>query len=253
MGNDRKNFEFVLDNNFKAGFSKKIFGNFKIDENSDFFEVLQNRKNLANFLKINFKNLIFMNQIHQDEICLVDEKFLENFYQKQNNFFKNLENNQTLKDDFLKIFPICDALISNLKQIYLCVMVADCSPILVINKNCFAAIHAGREGIIRQILTKTILKMEKIFNLKRLDFEIFVGPNIKQNCYEIGNLKIPNFENFIKDKKFSQDLALLDEIRNLGITKYHFSDICTKCNDEFFSYRKDKKCGRFVGFIGLNS
>lgn len=122
MGNDRKNFEFVLDNNFKAGFSKKIFGNFKIDENSDFFEVLQNRKNLANFLKINFKNLIFMNQIHQDEICLVDEKFLENFYQKQNNFFKNLENNQTLKDDFLKIFPICDALISNLKQIYLCVM-----------------------------------------------------------------------------------------------------------------------------------
>ncbi len=251
MGRCGENFEFVLDKN--AGFTNKNFGNLAFYENFDFIKTFENRKQLAKILNLNVKNLIFMNQMHGCEIVNVDEIFLNKFHENFDNFINNFDFKKTsseiLKQKFNKICPKCDAFISNLNEISLCVMVADCSPILVKNEGNFAAIHAGRKGIEKKILTKTILQMEKIFNTKRDKFEIFIGPNIKQNCYEIGDLKMPNFEKFIKNKKFSQDLALKDEIEKLNISNYYFSDVCTKCDDNFFSYRKDKNCGRFAGFI----
>ena len=50
-------------------------------------------------------------------------------------------------------------------------------------------------------------------------------------------------KSWINDKK---------QLNDLGIKNIEISNICTKCGDKsYFSYRKDKKTGRFAGIIIL--
>lgn len=183
--------------------------------------VEQNREILRQ--KIGAKKLIFMEQIHSNdvyEISNIDDKI-----------------------------PPCDALITSLKGVAICVMVADCSPILVLDRlsSKIAVIHAGRAGVIGKILSKTIKKM----NCDPVNLEVIIGPNIKGSCYEIGDLDLGEFNIFKNDAKFDMDAALKNELEGLSVLDYKFSQICTHCDERFYSYRRDGITGRFCGFTYL--
>ncbi|WP_096013972.1 peptidoglycan editing factor PgeF [Campylobacter lanienae] len=184
-------------------------------------KVEQNREILAH--KIKAKKLIFMEQIHSDIV-------------------QNLS-------DINQILEPCDAIFTNLAQVGLCVMVADCSPVLLYDKklNLISAIHAGRAGAISKIITKTIAKMGS--NPKNI--KTIIGPNIKKDCYEIGDLDLVEFNKFKDGFKFDLDGALRFELDGIGVKDYEFSDICSHCDDRFYSYRKSGSTGRFAGFIML--
>ena len=223
------------------------FGEFNLalHVGDDFENVLKNRFKLANLLGLPLRNLIFMNQIHSDKICVINSEFLGEFHAK---FDKFKEQNRA---EFLQIFPECDAMITNLKGVGLCVMVADCSPVILVDETngAVGVAHAGRAGICQKIVTKTAEKMSEIYGTKIADLSVLVGANIKGECYEVGEMDLGEFNAFKRGNKFDMNLALKAEFGELGIKKFEFSKFCTHCENSLYSYRQDGVTGRFCGFV----
>ena len=275
MGSSEFDFKPLL-NAFKFGFTDKFglanaifkdtapknlngenlgkFGEFNLafHVGDEFENVLKNRFKLANLLGLELRNLIFMNQIHSDKICVVDEKFMAEFGAKFDKFFEFGEfKSENLQSEFVKIFPECDAMITNLKGVCLCVMVADCSPVLLFDEmnGVVGVAHAGRNGVMQKIVTKTALKMNEIYGSKICDLSVIVGANIKGECYEVGEeMDLGEFNAFKNGDKFDMNLALKAEFSELGIKKFTFSDECSHCENHLYSYRRDGVTGRFCGF-----
>ncbi|MDA3052843.1 polyphenol oxidase family protein [Campylobacter sp. JMF_01 NE2] len=278
MGSGEFDFKPLL-NAFKFGFTDKFglanaifkdtvpknlngenlgkFGKFNLafHVGDEFENVLKNRFKLANLLGLELRNLIFMNQIHSDKICVVDEKFMVEFGAKFDKFFEfGKFKSENLQSEFVKIFPECDAMVTNLHGVGLCVMVADCSPVLLLDEKSGAVgvAHAGRNGVMQKIVTKTAFKMSECYGSKICDLSVIVGANIGGECYEVGEMDLGEFNAFKRGDKFDMNLALKSEFRELGIKKFTFSDECSHCENYLYSYRRDGVTGRFCGFVVKN-
>lgn len=226
MGDGREIFEFVLKRReILAGFSTKWAGNLGLHVGDEPKNVAQNRQNLCEFLGL--KELKFMTQTHSDIVKILRHK-----------------------DDEL---GECDAVITALRGVGICVMVADCSPVLLCDlvSGVVACIHAGRAGVVSKIVTKTIALMQAKFGTKPSDITAFIGVNIKGSCYEIGQLDLDEFNKYKNGQNFDMNLALKDEFNALGVTNLHFDERCSCCDENFFSYRKERNTGRFAGVVAL--
>ncbi|CAD7287630.1 Polyphenol oxidase [Campylobacter majalis] len=231
MGNSREIFKSVLDDGtYLAGYSTRYGGvskgkyeslNLALHVGDDEKSVYKNREILKEYL--GFKKLIFMHQTHSDII-----KILKN-------------ESENLGE--------CDGIITNMRSIGLCVMVADCSPILLVSKNAVAAIHAGRQGVIKRIVSKCVKIMRDKFNAH--DIKAYIGANISAKNYEIGDMDLGEFNAYKNGKNFDINMALADEFDKLNIKNTFFSNQCTFESDEFFSYRKSGVTGRFAGVVGF--
>lgn len=188
------------------------------------------------------QRLVRMDQIHGDSIAIIN------------------------KDSDISQIPICDALITNMKETPLMVMVADCIPVLIYDplKEAIAAVHAGRAGVFSDIVPKTVKKLQTAFNSQPKDLIIVLGPSIHACCYEVGpDIKDESirlgFAYAIKEKnkRFYLDLhsIVINQLRSLEIRQEQIdiSPYCTSCDNAlFYSYRAEKnKCGRFCGLIML--
>lgn len=220
----------INDERLIAGFTTKFGGvsagafarlNLATHVGDDPSAVQQNREILRQ--RLGAKRLIFMEQIHSDIVMNLN----------------SLE----------QILEPCDSVITGAYGVCLCVMVADCSPVLLFDKrrNLIAAIHAGRAGVLGKIISKTIAKMRS----NPSDIRVIIGPNIKKKCYEIGALELGEFSKFGQNGYFDMDAAIKFELENLGVAEFEFSSICSHCDERFYSYRKSGQTGRFAGFIML--
>ena len=184
--------------------------------------------------KIGVKNLVFMNQIHKDYIEIITAK------------------NQAK-------MMACDAMITNLKDIALCVMVADCMPVLFYDplQKLIGVAHAGRNGVYLKIANRVVEKMVSDFNCHAKNIKVFIGPSIKSCCYEVKKDVTRGFENYlhVEDGKIFLDIVqkCVDDMRNIGINgcNIDISPICTCCDKSYFSYRRSGVTGRFCGVIRL--
>ena len=205
---------------------------FHVEDNE--INVIKNRKNLALKLGYNYEDLVYMNQIHSANIIVVDE------------------NSPKLVDN-------CDSIITRSKNLPLMVMVADCIPILMFDdkQGIIAAIHAGRNSTFLEISKKTAEIFIEKFSSNPEDINVVFGASIQKCCYEVSEDLSKIVENSF-GKKFVEnnciDLQGINkkQLNDLGIKNIEISNICTKCGDKpYFSYRKDKKTGRFAGIIIL--
>ena len=155
-----------------------------------------------------------------------------------------------------------DALISNSNSIVLSIQVADCIPLFLADplNSVIGLVHAGWRGVEKNIIPDTINRMvQKSASIEGMI--AFMGPSIRQCCFEIGpevSKKFP-IDCLIKgnrDRSFL-DLQRVATNQLLGsqlLEKNIFSsDECTKCNpDKYFSYRRSgSKAGRMIAIIGL--
>ena len=228
----RENLEIVFSQNgIVAGFTNRLGGvskgkfsslNLGDHVGDELKDVIKNREILAQNLGV--KKLKFMKQIHSDNVI-----FLGN------------------EDDEL---PDGDAVVTNLSGVRICVLVADCSPVVMIDERqgviCVA--HAGRAGVTLKICTKAFAIMSEKFGSKADEMNVFVGANIKGGCYEVGELDLGEFNRYKIGRNFDMNTALRDEFAELGVKNLNFSEICTHCDERYFSYRRDGVCGRFCGF-----
>lgn len=218
----------------KYYFSDINDGNLAYHVNDLKLNVDNNRTLLAKKLKFDLKKMIYMNQVHGNNVIVVDE------------------NSPNLIDN-------CDGIITNCINTPLMVMVADCIPILFFdeNKGVIAAVHAGRNSTFLRIAEITAQKMIDDFNCLTSDINVIMGPSIQKCCYEVNdellNIVTKSFgEEFCHGRNI--DLQGINKmlLKKLGISSVEISKICTKCsNQAYFSFRKEKNCGRFAGIIEI--
>ncbi len=196
--------------------------------------VEKNRKSLALKHDFDLENLVYMNQVHGNNVVVVTK-------------------------DSPRLIDNCDGIITNDKNLTLMVMVADCIPILYMDKKkgVIAAVHAGRNSTFQRIAEITVKKMVKEFNCVPHDIEVILGPSIQKCCYEV-NLELANIVKESFGKEFVDgrliDLQGINKmlLKSQGILNISIYNTCTKCsNESYFSFRKDKNCGRFVGLISI--
>jgi YfiH family protein len=148
----------------------------------------------------------------------------------------------------------------------LLISTADCSPIMIYNRKsgAIAAVHAGWRGVANQITVKALKKMveEKI---NPNDFEIWIGPHILKNSFEVKdgvlNQLLESSYAINTETQFSKpDAGIYVDLKSIlesqiqsvipNFTSLHYLDIDTKTDLRFHSFRRDKeKSGRNLRFI----
>lgn len=87
-----------------------------------------------------------------------------------------------------RLKPVGDALLTNSPQILLSVRVADCLPVLLIDRKerAVAAVHAGWRGALNRIVEKAVGEMRRVFHSRPENLTAAIGPSVRACCYEVG-------------------------------------------------------------------
>jgi YfiH family protein len=225
----------------KGGSSLPPYDTLNLSEsNGDRDEYVSMNKTLvAKTFGFDLDRLVLLHQVHQDRIFLV----------------KGPGSSLPSPLEY-------DAQMTNVSNIFLGILTADCVPIFVADqkKKAIAAIHAGRQGTALHITTKVLQKMKEEFGCQPEDLLIALGPSIGFCCYEIDEKVFsPEWEPFsipVGDGKWMIDLVRINiaQIEKEGIKEEQifWIDLCTGCHrDLFFSNRKEGRTGRQLSFIGI--
>ena len=197
--------------------------NFKFDTK----EGRDNLTKLKNALKV--KKICYLKQIHSDKIIIVNDDVVLN---------GQVEG---------------DSLITSSADTIIGVFTADCVPVLIwdSNKKVIAAVHSGWKGTFDSIVKKTVEIMIKDFNCESNSIKVFIGPHIRQCCYEVSEELIDKFKkNYLYEEEDINSGRFLNlekcievQLKYLGINKDNIikSGLCTLCekNTKLHSYRKD--------------
>lgn len=212
----------------------------------DEFRVLQNWGILATAFQIPAENFLVLNQIHSNDILLVDEK---------DNFSNSLE-----ALDY-------DAIATSRANLAICIKTADCVPVFLVDpgKKAIAAVHAGWRGSALGIAAKAVKTMRDSYGSQPGQLLAAIGPSIGPCCYEVDFAVASQFfahpqrEVFLKPAKRKDHWMLnLTEVNFLELQRAGLSraaieraEECTVCRqDNYFSHRASGgAAGRQVNFM----
>jgi hypothetical protein len=153
--------------------------------------------------------------------------------------------------------PTGDAIVTDSKEVFLVIQVADCLPVLIYDpvKKIIAGAHSGWKGSLLGLAKRTVEKMAELGSKPR-DLLAWLGPSIQSCCYEVDVERAVLFTRRQDQPRFI-DLALFNrrllvgaglEGRNI-ITDWR----CTVCGAENLpSYRREgKRAGRIFAYAAL--
>ncbi len=169
-----------------------------------------------------------------------------------------------------KLAGIGDGLMTDIPNLCVGVMAADCVPILFAEpaRKIAAAVHAGWRGTAAGIAPRAVALMKEAYGIDPAALHVAMGPSIGPCCYEVGpevaEQIAANWREELKGAwrpdgiKGRLDLRTLNEAQLLGagIPRLHIQKIgpCTACHlGDFFSYRKEGRSGHQLSFIGWRS
>lgn len=223
------------------------------DKNCFIDKALANRDELEKQLQqknFNFSNILFLNQIHSNFVVTIDDK-------------NKIYGNQNL--------PKADAVVTNLKNLAIAIITADCVPVLLIDEEneVIAAIHAGWRGAKADIIKNTVLEIKKLAK-KESKIRAIIGAAIRQKSYEVDNEFLQNFlQEDQNNRKFfidsvKQNHHMFDltsyvkhKLNLMQITEIADDEIDTYSSQNLYSYRrsthkKEQDCGRNISLIVIN-
>lgn len=216
--------------NSKGGFSKGIYESLNCGIGSKDLKknVVRNLEKVAKQINTTKQNIILLNQVHSNKVINVR--------------------------DIFKIRRIGDGLITNRKKLALGILTADCAPILIFDpkKKIIAALHAGWKGAFKDIIGKTINKLNQKGS-KPKDLIAVVGPCISIKSYEVkkdflnkflqkSKKNIKFFKLYNKKIFFSLNSYIKSQLINMKVKKIeiiHKNTFPKKNN--FFSSRRSIK------------
>jgi YfiH family protein len=166
--------------------------------------------------------------------------------------------------------PDTDAMITNLVEIPLLILIADCAAVGLydpVNKAIGIA-HAGWRGTAAAIACETVAEMKKNFGSHPGEMLASISPAIGRCCYEVGEEVVHSFRETFgeltdpfftlnNEGKMHLDLkqANMSQLMNMGLRRERIeaAGICTACHtDLFYSHRAEgSKTGRFGSIIML--
>lgn len=106
------------------------------------------------------RRVVLMNQMHSDDVHVVDEANLD------------------------QPTPNVDALVTTLPGVVLVARAADCVPVLLADaaNGVVAAVHAGRPGLVAGVVPRAV---EVMRGLGAGEMEAWLGPHVCGACYEV--------------------------------------------------------------------
>ena len=217
------------------------------------------------FCKNNFTHAFFTKESSKIDINFQGNKLIKNNY--NNCLIKQIHSNNitfTSKLNSQKTV-MADGVICDNNNQNLWIYTADCMPILFADKynRRVAAIHCGRKGLEKNIISNIIKSFEIYGSLKK-DILVSIGPSISGDNYPIDKKTFYDFlaannschTKFIKKNITLDNIFIDDEFISLDIKKYAYLqllrenidpnniDISNKCTyslpEEFHSWRRSK-------------
>ena len=221
----------------------QVFFDSTVNSSNNSFAFFGNRTADLPAIKAQFPKITFtrLKQIHSAQIC------------------ESLPNQDLVHS--------ADAHFSLQKNHGLCVITADCAPILIFSsqEKVVAAIHAGWRGVASRILPKTLDRL-KMLGLDFNNVKIMVGPHIQLDSFEVDfaakkqildSIQMPLPQKHFFDISEQKSKVDLHEVIKSQIFEYplatdnlFFLNEDTKTNLAYHSYRRDKETsGRQISFL----
>jgi len=163
------------------------------------------------------------------------------------------------------IYESCDALITKIPRIFLCISVADCLPVCLYDPltPAVAAIHAGWRGCLAGIVPKAVDMLGLEFGSKPENLIAYIGPGAGVCCYEVGEEIVKDLDLVYvsrpRGEKPRLDMKLMtkNQLLTQGLSQGNIekSDLCTVCsNGVLHSYRRDgARSGRMMALVGFGA
>jgi YfiH family protein len=212
--------------------------NLALSVGDDRATVLRNREKTARDLGLDPARVVYMRQVHSADVAYVTEPW---------------------GDDP----PALDAVFTAEPGLALCVLVADCAPVLVADPEAglAGAAHSGRAGTALGVVPALVRAMtEGGADPSRMS--ALVGPAACGSCYEVSEelraqvaATLPETWATTRQGTPALDLraGIAAQLAAQGVTDVRHDDRCTIETPELFSYRREGTTGRFAGYIWLDA
>ena len=154
--------------------------------------------------------------------------------------------------------PAVDALVTTSTELALAVLVADCTPLLLVDRvaGVAAAVHAGRPGMMQGIVGRAVDAMS---DLGARSISALVGPSVCGRCYEVPEQMraqaarispVTAAVSWQGTPAIDVAAGVVDQLRARSVAVQWIWG-CSRESDGLFSYRRRQRTGRFAGVIRL--
>ena len=230
-----------LDKNFRTARAK----NATPLTQEEYEKAVNDYKNLANFIGIDYINIVKPNQAHTKNIKIMTEKV-----------------NMNAPDFNLQEYAETDGLVTNKTNIALATTNADCILLLFFDpvKKVIANVHSGWRGTLQRISIEAVNKMKDEYGCNPEDIICCICPSIRKCHFKVHKDVQEPFYNEFKDLKeideiivpvpgedrWSIDTVKINEVilRQAGLKQENIIDcgICSVCNSDLIhSFRVEKE------------
>jgi len=192
-----------------------------------------NRILVAEAFGVELDRLLFMNQRHGSDVVVVDGP-----WQGEP--------------------PEADGLVTTSTNLALAVLVADCTPVLLVDRvaGVAAAVHAGRPGMMSGIVGRAV---DAMTDLGARSISAAVGPSVCGRCYEVPETMraqaakvspVAAAVSWQGTPAIEVAAAVVDQLRARSVAVQWIAG-CSRESEELFSYRRRHRTGRFAGVVRL--
>ncbi|MEP7034113.1 MAG: peptidoglycan editing factor PgeF [Dermatophilaceae bacterium] len=154
--------------------------------------------------------------------------------------------------------PTADAIVTTSPHLALAVLVADCTPVMLVDQiaGVAAAVHAGRPGMMSGIIGRTVNVMT---DLGARSIRAVVGPSVCGRCYEVPELMradaatvSPASAAISWQGTPAIDVAagVVEQLLSRSVDVRRIAG-CSRESEELFSYRRAHRTGRYAGVVRL--
>ena len=212
-------------------------------------DVASNRDRLQESMGISLKDWVFCRQVHGVTATVVGPL--------------QVGRGST---DISSAIPGCDSLVTRLERVVLAVLTADCAPVVMIapGGNVVSVTHMGWRGALAGVVTVALGKLTGTACCPPGGVIALIGPHIGACCMEVAGDVAQRFRVRFGDEvvvgrppAVAVDLgaACRRELEAAGVMSGSIfdTDICTRCNDSYFSYRGHSgTTGRQAGLVAIS-
>ncbi len=204
----------------------------------DAARVEANRSAVAADLCVARDRLFFMDQVHGAGVVVVDGP----------------------ADPAAEPPPAADALVTRHTGLALAALVADCVPVLLLDRTAgvAGAVHAGRPGLVAGVVQAAVAAMEGL-GARPERLEAAVGPSVCGRCYEVPEAMradvaavspVSATVSWTGTPAVDVAAGVVDVLHRAGAAVTWVRG-CTREDPDLYSYRRDGRTGRFAGVVRL--
>lgn len=191
--------------------------------------VADNRRRVADALGVASSSVLYMNQVHGREVAVVDRPWSGPV-------------------------PEVDALVTTRPGLALAVLVADCVPVVLADDDAgvLGVAHAGRPGLVAGVIPAVVAAMRDV---GAREITAVVGPAVCGRCYEVPEAMqeavvavVPQARATTRQRTPAVDVpgGVMAQLAAEAVTATRV-EACTIEDPASYSYRRDRRTGRFAG------